>query len=160
MAYTCKYSLSFSITLIILVLTVRKYRICDCILNKHMDWKHRTGKQTLSQFLFIRRLYAHNLSPFRLFGLMDQLIIHSLKSVQNVMINDRHCFECYGYDILIDADLKPWLVEVNASPSLTVTTEADRILKLSLLRDIYNIVAAGIPPAVNEYVCLNLLSVD
>jgi hypothetical protein len=43
---------------------------------------------------------------------MDQLIIHSLKAVQNVMINDRHCFECYGYDVLIDADLKPWLVEV------------------------------------------------
>ena len=45
---------------------------------------------------------------------MDQLIVHSLKAVQNVMINDRHCFECYGYDILIDADLKPWLVEVVA----------------------------------------------
>ena len=35
------------------------------------------------------------------------------------------------------------LVEVNASPSLSTTTEADRIMKLSLLRDIYNIVAAG-----------------
>lgn len=66
------------------------------------------------------------------------------------MINDRHCFECYGYDILIDGDLKPWLIEVNASPSLTTTTEADRILKLSLLRDIYNIVAANIPPVVSE----------
>lgn len=33
---------------------------------------------------------------------VEQLIIHSLKAVQNVMINDRHCFECYGYDVLID----------------------------------------------------------
>ncbi len=48
----------------------------------------------------------------RLFQGIDQVIIHSLRSVQNVMINDRHCFECYGYDILIDGDLKPWLVEV------------------------------------------------
>ena len=55
-------------------------------------------------------------------------------------MNDRHCFECYGYDILIDADLKPWLVEVNASPSLSTTTEADRIMKLNLLKDIYHIV--------------------
>jgi hypothetical protein len=52
---------------------------------------------------------------YRLFNSMDQLIIHSLKAVQNVMINDRHCFECYGYDVLIDADLKPWLVEVQLS---------------------------------------------
>jgi hypothetical protein len=54
-------------------------------------------------------------APHRLFQGIDQVIIHSLKSVQNVMINDRHCFECYGYDILIDGDLKPWLVEVSAA---------------------------------------------
>ncbi|CAM9891202.1 unnamed protein product, partial [Ectocarpus fasciculatus] len=71
----------------------------------------------------------------KLFSDMDLLIINSLKSVQPVMINDRHCFECYGYDILIDNDLKPWLVEVNASPSLTANTESDRIMKTCLLRD-------------------------
>lgn len=41
----------------------------------------------------------------------------SVKAVQGVMINERHCFECYGYDIIIDAKLKPWLVEVH-TPSL------------------------------------------
>lgn len=56
----------------------------------------------------------------RLFAAMDSLIVHSLKAVQNVMINDRHCFECYGYDILIDADLRPWLVEVNSYMQLTL----------------------------------------
>lgn len=81
----------------------------------------------------------------RCFADMDALIINSLKAVQGVMINDRHCFECYGYDVLIDADLKPWLVEVNASPSLTTTTENDRISKTSLLRDIYHVVCPNVP---------------
>lgn len=93
----------------------------------------------------------------RCFAGIDQLIVHSLKSVQNVMINDRHCFECYGYDVLIDGDLKPWLVEINASPSLSTTTESDRIMKQSLLRDIYTIVGGGIPSAVNEN-CRSLLN--
>lgn len=44
-------------------------------------------------------------------------VVVSVKAVQGVMINDRHCFECYGYDIIIDSRLKPWLVEVGPSPS-------------------------------------------
>jgi len=60
---------------------------------------------------------------------MENVIIQSLKSVQNVIINDRHCFECYGYDLLIDESYKVWLLEVNASPSLSTTGECDRQIK-------------------------------
>lgn len=50
------------------------------------------------------------------------------------MMNDRHCFECYGYDIIVDNGLQPWLVEVNASPSLSATTESDRVMKVKYAR--------------------------
>lgn len=76
--------------------------------------------------------------------LMDDIywqVIHSLKAVQGVISNDRHCFEVYGYDIIITEDLKPWLIEVNASPSLSHTTVADRIMKTRLIDDTLNIVA-------------------
>lgn len=65
----------------------------------------------------------------KLFEGIKNIIFISLKSVQTVIINDRHCFEVYGFDILIEDNLKPWLIEVNACPSLSTTTEVDRILK-------------------------------
>uniref|UniRef100_A0A2S2NY11 Polyglutamylase complex subunit TTLL1 n=1 Tax=Schizaphis graminum TaxID=13262 RepID=A0A2S2NY11_SCHGA len=82
-----------------------------------------------------------------LFDNIVWLIVHSLKSVSYIMANDRHCFECYGYDIIIDDNLKPWLIEVNASPSLTSTTANDRILKYQLIDNMLSVVLPpnGIP---------------
>jgi tubulin polyglutamylase TTLL1 len=48
----------------------------------------------------------------KLFDDMVWLIVHSLKAVAPIVVNDRHCYECYGYDIIIDKNLKPWLIEV------------------------------------------------
>jgi tubulin polyglutamylase TTLL1 len=74
---------------------------------------------------------------------IDHIIYISLKSVQNLINNDRHCFEMYGYDILIEENLKPWLIEVNASPSLLTTTDSDYKLKKEIMDAVFQIV---VPP--------------
>eukprot|EP01006_Ploeotia_vitrea_P048830 TRINITY_DN67278_c0_g6_i1.p1 TRINITY_DN67278_c0_g6~~TRINITY_DN67278_c0_g6_i1.p1 ORF type:complete len:415 (-),score=22.98 TRINITY_DN67278_c0_g6_i1:82-1326(-) len=71
------------------------------------------------------------------------IIVQSLRACSNVIINDKHCFEMYGFDLLIDNNYKPWLIEVNASPSLAYTTANDRQLKTELLNDVFNLV---VPP--------------
>lgn len=87
---------------------------------------------------------------------------HSLKAVAPMMLSDPHCFECYGYDIIIDSNLKPWLIEVNASPSLSTTTNTDHFLKLNLIDAILNVVLPpdGVPKSINSilyYVLYNNL---
>jgi len=63
--------------------------------------------------------------------------------VQNAMKkNGTHrtnCFEILGFDILIDSDLKPWLLEVNLSPSLACDSPLDMNIKSNLVVDAFNI---------------------
>lgn len=44
---------------------------------------------------------------------------------------------------MIDSNLKPWLIEINASPSLSDTTAEDKTLKKALINDVFNIVMPG-----------------
>ncbi|XP_069113367.1 probable tubulin polyglutamylase TTLL9 isoform X8 [Argopecten irradians] len=75
----------------------------------------------------------------KVFKGIDNIITKGLQSVQKIIINDKHCFEMYGYDILLDSDLKPWLIEINASPSLTASGKEDYELKFGLLNDLLNV---------------------
>ncbi len=30
----------------------------------------------------------------------------------------KYCFEIYGFDFMIDEELKPWLIEINTNPCI------------------------------------------
>lgn len=45
------------------------------------------------------------------------------------------CFEILGFDIILDRKLKPWVLEVNHSPSFTTDSKLDREIKDSLVHD-------------------------
>jgi tubulin polyglutamylase TTLL5 len=51
-----------------------------------------------------------------------------------------NCFEIFGFDILLDSDLKPWLIEVNLSPSLATDSPLDMTIKTNLLTDSFNMI--------------------
>lgn len=63
----------------------------------------------------------------------------SLQAVQSSIIPLRNSFELYGYDVLLDEHLRPWLLEVNASPSLNATDPADFRLKFDLVDDVLSV---------------------
>lgn len=50
------------------------------------------------------------------------------------------CFEILGFDILLDENLKPWLLEVNRSPSFGSDHQVDFDVKSRLLLDSFNLI--------------------
>lgn len=49
---------------------------------------------------------------------------------------ETNCYELYGFDILIDDMLKPWLLEVNFSPAVCTDCQTDVLVKKPMLHDL------------------------
>jgi len=54
------------------------------------------------------------------------------------------CFELFGFDILLDKKLKPWLLEVNCLPSISSSSPLDRYIKCRLCCDTFHLL--GLKP--------------
>ena len=62
----------------------------------------------------------------RLWGRIKDIIIKTIISSEPLLYNAfqmhvphrNNCFQLFGFDVMIDDELNPWLLEVNLSPSL------------------------------------------
>ncbi|XP_060945188.1 tubulin polyglutamylase TTLL4 [Limanda limanda] len=55
------------------------------------------------------------------------------------------CHELFGFDIMLDENLKPWILEVNISPSLHSNTALDVAIKGQMIRDLLNLAGYHVP---------------
>nr|XP_014030156.1 unnamed protein product [Salmo salar] len=55
------------------------------------------------------------------------------------------CHELFGFDIMLDENLKPWVLEVNISPSLHSNTALDVAIKGQMIRDVLNLAGFLLP---------------
>jgi len=62
-------------------------------------------------------------------------ISHMYNSHRPGDIENRACFEILGFDIMLDENAKPWLLEVNHMPAFTTEFAIDKPIKTSLLGD-------------------------
>lgn len=68
----------------------------------------------------------------------------SALSVQDMVQNRKNSFEFYGYDFMVDENLKVWLIEVNSSPSM----DSD---KQPVLKELINSVLTDLAKVVVDY---------
>ncbi|EER04494.1 Tubulin--tyrosine ligase, putative, partial [Perkinsus marinus ATCC 50983] len=49
-------------------------------------------------------------------------------------------FELFGFDVVVDETMRPWLIEVNCSPALQVDCSVDEAVKRPLIEDLVDVV--------------------
>ncbi|XP_045537693.1 uncharacterized protein LOC106708604 isoform X2 [Papilio machaon] len=110
-------------------------------------------KWTLSALL--RTLRAQGRDTRTLMAAVEDLVVksvlcsaHTMAAAARVFVpNVFNCFELFGYDILVDENLKPWLLEINLSPSLACESPLDARVKSALLADTLTLVGLpAVPP--------------
>lgn len=60
--------------------------------------------------------------------------------------NDYTSYELFGFDIILDQNFKPWILEVNITPSLKSESHLDTSVKFRVIKDMFNIVGYNLPP--------------
>ncbi|XP_012277454.1 tubulin polyglutamylase TTLL13P isoform X2 [Orussus abietinus] len=81
---------------------------------------------------------------------IDEIIIKTILAAYPILKHSYHtcfathdmtyaCFELLGFDILLDWKLKPYLLEVNHSPSFHTDAQIDKDVKEALLMDTFEI---------------------
>ncbi|XP_042216637.1 tubulin polyglutamylase TTLL5-like isoform X2 [Homarus americanus] len=122
--------------------------------NEDPEVDDQGNKWSLSAFL--RHLKSQGIDTGALMRSVEDVIIKSLlaasyqmNTATNMFVpHNRNCFELYGFDILIDSQLKPWVLEVNLSPSLNIDQPLDLKIKSAMLADLFSLVGISL---VNPY---------
>ncbi|XP_029312947.1 tubulin polyglutamylase ttll6 isoform X2 [Cottoperca gobio] len=85
---------------------------------------------------------------------IEDVIIKTMISAHPILKHNYHtcfpnhttgsaCFEILGFDVLLDQRLRPWVLEVNHSPSFTTDSQLDHEVKDALLYDTLVLINLG-----------------
>ncbi|XP_033619003.1 tubulin polyglutamylase TTLL6 [Fukomys damarensis] len=125
-------------------------------INKHssnfIQDAHSGSKRKLSAFNVYMESQGYDVP--RIWRAIEDLIVKTLIAAHPVIKHNYQscfpnhtlnsaCFEILGFDILLDCELKPWLLEVNHSPSFSTDTQLDKEVKDRLLYDTLVLINLG-----------------
>ena len=109
-------------------------------------------KQSLRALM--KRLNANGVDVEMMWSRIHDLIIKTCVSIQSEVngavkskVPRPNClFQLFGFDVLVDENLRPWLVEVNFSPSLNTDAEIDLDIKGPMIADLLNLAGVRARP--------------
>ncbi|XP_007484954.1 probable tubulin polyglutamylase TTLL2 [Monodelphis domestica] len=115
-------------------LTNSSINIAGASYKKNKVGVGRGCKWTLTRFFSYLR--SNDVDDLLLWQRINHLVILTMLSIAPSVPFVSNCFELFGFDILIDDKFKPWLLEVNYSPGLSLDCSIDESVKRKLIHDI------------------------
>jgi hypothetical protein len=120
--------------------------------NENFVQNKNSSEQDIGSKWSLSALQAHlrnlGINVEVLWGRIYDLVIKSFLCVESHVYNAHKrtgksmntSYQLFGYDIMLDNQLNPWILEVNLSPSLATDSPIDRDIKSNLVTDIFNLV--------------------
>ena len=110
-------------------------------INKHSPMyaadKDQIGsgcKWTLTQLRHYFR--QENINDHTLWTKIINIVVLTLIIQHSQVPPAENCYELYGFDVIIDEHMKPWLLEVNFSPAMSCDSQVDIQVKKPMLHDV------------------------
>lgn len=94
-------------------------------------------KWTISKFRSF--LHGQDINEVQLWQKISNIVTLTLLTIAPSVPSTPNCVEMFGFDILIDSNFKPWLLEVNYSPALCLDCPVDVKVKKGLINDLIDL---------------------
>uniref|UniRef100_A0AAR5QAX9 Tubulin polyglutamylase TTLL4 n=1 Tax=Dendroctonus ponderosae TaxID=77166 RepID=A0AAR5QAX9_DENPD len=112
-------------------------------LTKLLEYMHDEGVDTKTLWKHLQQLVIKTIISSE--ALITPLCEENMNSYYN-------CYELFGIDVLLDEHLKPWLLEVNISPSLHSASPLDAHVKGPLVQTLFDIAQFHFPSRLSQNV--------
>ena len=115
---------------------------------QNSDFKEDNVGHKWSLSALLKELEKENKNTDLITGQIYDMIVKTIIAIEpevvlmvrKLAIGRSNCFDLLGFDVIIDNNLKPWLLEVNLSPSLATDSPLDLFIKGNLVADTLNLI--------------------
>jgi tubulin polyglutamylase TTLL6/13 len=126
--------------------------------KKSADYREGASKRSLTSIL--GKIVTGGGNRAELLRQIDRVLVLTVMSIGPLLthnyraafrqVSRPRCFEILGFDVLIDRDLKPWVLEVNLAPSFACSSAFDSVIKEDVITGALRVV--GVPTDFDEEV--------
>eukprot|EP00108_Taenia_solium_P006194 TsM_000895800 transcript=TsM_000895800 gene=TsM_000895800 len=130
------------------------HQLPKCRLRLQRERRNLYRPQMVSSLrAFWAYLRSHSVEPEPVWSSIKDVIAKTCIAIEPHFKNavDTYCKspysvqELFGFDVFLDANLKPWVLEVNVSPSMHIDSPLDSKVKSIMIKDMLNLTGFNLP---------------